>query len=80
MQRVKSLKAFFKFFLSFVKFKVGFDDEFGLFVERKEIKHTSDLAKLSDVELLEVLVKEAEEAQVLLEYHGGDAEDGTDNS
>lgn len=54
--------------------------EFGLFVERKEIKHTSDLAKLSDVELLEVLVKEAEEAQVLLEYHGGDAEDGTDNS
>ena len=48
--------------------------EFGLFVERKEIKHTSDLAKLSDTELLEVLVKEAEEAQVLLEYHGGEDE------
>ncbi len=46
--------------------------EMGMFVERKEIKHTSDLAKLSDVELLEVLVKEAEEAQQLLEYHGGD--------
>ena len=45
--------------------------EFGMFVERKEIKHTSDLAKLSDTELLEVLVKEAEEAQLLLEDHSG---------
>jgi len=48
--------------------------EVGMFVERKEIKHTSDLAKLSDVELLEVLVKEAEEAQQLLEYHGDEAD------
>lgn len=46
--------------------------EFGMFVERKEIKHTSDLAKLSDTELLEVLVKEAEEAQLLLVDHSQD--------
>ena len=52
--------------------------EFGMFVERKEIKHTSDLAKLSDTELLEVLVKEAEEAQLLLEDHSGDDEPGTE--
>ena len=52
--------------------------EVGMFVERKEVTHKSDLSKLSDVELLEVLVKEAEEAQQLLEYHGGDEPDGTE--
>ena len=32
---------------------------------------------LSDKQLLELMVKEAEEAQQLLEYHGGDEPDGT---
>ena len=38
-----------------------------MFTEKKESPHTSELSRLSDVELLEVLIKEAEEAQQLLE-------------
>jgi hypothetical protein len=41
--------------------------ELSMFTEKKEVHHTSKLSQLSDVELLEVLVKEAEEAQRLLE-------------
>jgi len=41
--------------------------ELAMFVEKKEVHHTSKLSQLSDVELLEVLIKEAEEAQQLLE-------------
>jgi hypothetical protein len=52
--------------------------ELGMFTEKTEITHKSELSKLSDVELLEVLVKEAEEAQQLLEYHGGEDEPGTE--
>jgi hypothetical protein len=38
-----------------------------MFVEKKAVHHTSKLSQLSDAELLEVLIKEAEEAQQLLE-------------
>jgi phage terminase small subunit len=40
--------------------------ELSMFTEKKEVHHTSELSQLSDVELLEVLIKEAEEAQQLL--------------
>jgi hypothetical protein len=46
--------------------------ELGLFTERKEITHkNSDLDQLSDVELVQVLAKEAQE---LLEYHRQESE------
>jgi hypothetical protein len=41
--------------------------ELAMFVEKKAVHHTSKLSQLSDAELLEVLIKEAEEAQQLLE-------------
>ena len=41
--------------------------ELSMFTEKKDVHHTSELSRLSDVELLEVLIKEAEEAQQLLE-------------
>jgi hypothetical protein len=54
--------------------------EVGMFVERKEVKHISELASLSDVELLEELVRSAGEAQELLEYHGDEAADEAETS
>jgi hypothetical protein len=46
--------------------------ELGLFTERKEITHKNrDLDQLSDVELVQVLAKEAQE---LLEYHRQEGE------
>ena len=46
--------------------------ELGLFTERKEITHkNSDLDQLSDVELVQVLAKEAQE---LLEHHRQEGE------
>ena len=46
--------------------------ELAMFVEKKEVHHTSELSRLSDVELLEVLIKEAEEAQQLLKLEYGE--------
>ena len=47
--------------------------EVGLFTERKEIKHLNEFEKLSDVQLVELLVQEA---QLLLGHQNEDGQDG----
>lgn len=50
--------------------------ELGMFIDRKEIRHTTDLDTMSDMKLIEVL---AQETQGLLEDHNEDSgEDAPD--